>query len=52
MKALEIENIIKYVNAKIQIMNAKGATLQAGGDVSEWEQIEKKLNELFNIDEK
>jgi hypothetical protein len=52
MKALEIENIIKFINAKIQIMNAKAPALQSGGDTSERDQIEKKLNQLFNIDDK
>jgi hypothetical protein len=52
MKALEIENILKFINAKIQIMNAKAPLMQTGVDTSERDQIEKKLDQLFNIDDK
>lgn len=52
MKAVEIENFAKYIEMKMILNNAKIASMNTGGkDIAQREQIEKKMNTLFNISE-
>lgn len=52
MKAVEIENFAKYIEMKMIVNNAKIASMNSGGeDLAQREQIEKKMNMLFNISE-
>ena len=50
MKALEIENMTRYVQTKLQLLQAKALAAQWGGDVRDFEAIENKMDELFDID--
>lgn len=50
MKALEIENLTRYLQAKAQIMQFKAQAIQIGEDPSQWEKISERLDVLFNID--
>lgn len=51
MKALEVENISKFIQAKQMIMQMKWMALQMQQPIDEYEKIEQRLNVLFNIDE-
>lgn len=50
MKALEVENITKYIQAKQMVINLKAQAQQMGEDVSRRKAIEERLDVLFNID--
>ena len=50
MKALETENILKYMQAKWQIEQFKAMAMQTWWDVEQWEKISQRLDVLFNID--
>ena len=50
MKALEVENISKYIQARQMVANLKAQALQMGEDTSHWQAIEERLDVLFNID--
>lgn len=52
MKALETENILKYLQAKGQIEQFKAMAMQTGGDVEQWQRISDRLDVLFNIDKR
>ena len=52
MKALETENILKYLQAKGQIEQFKAMAMQTGGDVDQWQRISDRLDVLFNIDKR
>ena len=51
MKALEVENISKFIQAKQMIMQMKWLALQMQQPTDEFDKIEQRLNVLFNIDE-
>lgn len=50
MKALEIENLTKFLQAKQMIVQFKQFAMQSGGDVGMREKLDERLNVLFNID--
>jgi hypothetical protein len=50
MKALETENILKYMQAKWQIEQFKAMAMQTWWDVEQWDKISQRLDVLFNID--
>lgn len=50
MKALEVENLTKYINAKQMVMNLQAQAQQTGQDPSHWVKINERLDVLFNID--
>ena len=50
MKALEIENFTRFVQTKMQLLQAKALAMQWGWDPREFEAIDNKLSELFDID--
>ena len=50
MKALEIENMTRFVQTKLQLLQAKALAMQSGSEPKEFEAIDNKLNELFDID--
>lgn len=51
MKALEVENITKFIQAKQMIMQMKWMAMQMQQPTDEFDKIEDRLNVLFNIDE-
>ena len=51
MKALEVENITKFIQAKQMIMQMKAQAMQMQQPTEEFDKIEQRLNVLFNIDE-
>lgn len=50
MKALEVENITKYIQAKQMVMNLQAQAQQTGQDPEHWAKINQRLDILFNID--
>jgi hypothetical protein len=50
MKALEVENITKFIQAKQMIMQMKAQAMQMQQPTDEFEKIEQRLDVLFNID--
>jgi hypothetical protein len=50
MKALEVENITKYIQAKQMLTQIKMANLQMQQPVDTFNKIDEKLDMLFNID--
>ena len=50
MKALEVENITKYIQAKQMLTQIKMANLQMQQPVDTFNKIDDKLDMLFNID--
>lgn len=50
MKALEVENITKFIQAKQMIMQMKWAAMQMQQPTDEFDKIDERLNILFNID--
>ena len=50
MKALEVENIAKYIQAKQMLANIKMMNLQMQQPVDVFNKIDDKLDMLFNID--
>ena len=50
MKALEVENITKYIQAKQMIIQMKQVSMQMQQPIDEFEKIDQRLNILFNID--
>ena len=50
MKSLEIENIVKYIQAKQMLVQIKMANLQMQQPVDTFNKIDDKLDMLFNID--
>ena len=51
MKALEVENITKFIQAKQMIVQMKQISMQMQQPIDEFEKIDKRLDILFNIDE-
>jgi hypothetical protein len=51
MKALEVENITKFIQAKQMIVQMKQVSMQMQQPIDEFEKIDKRLDILFNIDE-
>lgn len=51
MKALEVENITKYIQAKQMLVQMKQISMQMQQPIDEFEKIDKRLDILFNIDE-
>lgn len=51
MKALEVENITKFIQAKQMIVQMKQVAMQMQQPIDEFEKIDKRLDILFNIDE-
>lgn len=52
MKALEVENLTKYLQAKQMVEWFKIQAMQTWGDVEQWEKISERLDMLFNIDKR
>ena len=50
MKALEVENITKYIQAKQMIMQMKAQNMQMWLPTDEFDKISDRLDMLFNID--
>lgn len=50
MKALEVENITKFIQAKQMIVQMKQVSMQMQQPIDEFEKIDQRLNILFNID--
>ena len=50
MKALEVENISKFIQAKQMIMQMKWMAIQMQQSTDEFDKIEQRLDILFNID--
>lgn len=50
MKALEVENITKYIQAKQMVMGMKMQALQLQQPTEAFDKIDNKLDMLFNID--
>jgi hypothetical protein len=50
MKALEVENITKYIQAKQMVMGMKMQALQLQQPTEAFDKIDAKLDMLFNID--
>lgn len=50
MKALEIENLMRYLQAKAQVMQFKAQAMQMWWDTQTWDKIDQRLDVLFNID--
>lgn len=50
MKALEVENITKFIQAKQMIMQMKAQALQMQQPIEELDKISDRLDILFNID--
>lgn len=51
MKALEVENITKFIQAKQMIVQMKQISMQMQQPTEEFDKIDQRLNVLFNIDE-
>ena len=51
MKALEVENITKYIQAKQLITQMKAQNMQLWLPTEEFDKIDQRLDVLFNIDE-
>lgn len=51
MKALEVENITKYIQAKQMIMQMKAQSMQMQQSTDEFDKIDQRLDILFNIDQ-
>lgn len=51
MKALEVENITKYIQAKQMIMQMKQVAMQMQQPSDEFDKIDQRLDILFNIDQ-
>lgn len=50
MKALEIENVAKYIQAKQMILQMKAQNMQMQLPTDEFDKIDQRLDVLFNID--
>jgi hypothetical protein len=50
MKALEVENITKFIQAKQMIMQMKAQNMQMQLPTDELDKIDDRLDILFNID--
>lgn len=50
MKALEVENITKFIQAKQMIMQMKAQAMQMQAPTDEFDKIDQRLDILFNID--
>ena len=50
MKALEVENITKFIQAKQMIMQMKAQNMQMQLPTEELDKIDQRLDILFNID--
>ena len=50
MKALEVENITKFIQAKQMIMQMKQVAMQMQQPTDEFDKIDQRLDILFNID--
>ena len=50
MKALEVENITKFIQAKQMIMQMKQVAMQMQQPTDEFDKIDQRLDVLFNID--
>lgn len=50
MKALEVENISKYIQAKQMILQMKAQNMQMQLPTEEFDKIDQRLDILFNID--
>jgi hypothetical protein len=50
MKALEVENITKFIQAKQMIMQMKAQAMQMQQSTDEFDKIDQRLDVLFNID--
>jgi hypothetical protein len=50
MKALEVENITKFIQAKQMIMQMKAQNMQMWLPTDEYDKISDRLDILFNID--
>lgn len=51
MKALEVENITKFIQAKQMILQMKAQNMQMQLPTEEFDKLDQRLNVLFNIDE-
>lgn len=50
MKALEVENITKFIQAKQMLMQMKWMAMQMQAPTEEFDKIDQRLDVLFNID--
>lgn len=50
MKALEVENITKFIQAKQMLMQMKWMAIQMQAPTEEFDKIDQRLDVLFNID--